>query len=173
MTRAQRDRHGPGSSPRSYAVSVVTAAGSERATLENLMQLYLHDFSEFDSSDVDEAGRYRYRYLPLYWSEPGRWPFLVRADGNIAGFALVRHADGRYQMAEFFVLRRYRRRGVGEEAARQVFARFPGPWLVEELAANTTAIKFWRSVIGRFAGGFDEVQGPGGPQQLFESPMAV
>lgn len=163
----------PGKRAPGDAIEVTIAVESERGVLENLMQLYLHDFSEFDSSDVDEAGGYRYRYLPLYWSEPGRWPFLVRADGNIAGFALVRHADGRYQMAEFFVLRRYRRCGVGEEAARQVFARFPGPWLVEELAANTTAIKFWRSVIGRFAGGFDEVQGPGGPQQLFESPVAV
>jgi predicted acetyltransferase len=33
-------------------------------------------------------------------------------------------------MAEFFVLPKYRRGGVGTDAARAVFARFPGEWHV-------------------------------------------
>ena len=37
-------------------------------------------------------------------------------------------------IAEFFILRKYRRQGVGDMAARHVFDLFPGPW--EALAAS-------------------------------------
>jgi predicted acetyltransferase len=50
-------------------------------------------------------------------------------------------------MAEFFVMRKYRRGGVGVIAARAVFARFPGEWQVRELAANAGAVAFWRKAI--------------------------
>lgn len=155
----------------SNEVEVVPAEESQREILGNLMQLYLHDFSEFDSRDVDESGRYGYRYLDFYWSDPRRWPFLFRLAGQFAGFALVREEAGRFQMAEFFVLRKYRRLGVGEAAARQLFRRFPGLWQVSQLAANTVATAFWREVIGRIAGSFEEVTGEEGPEQLFTSPV--
>jgi predicted acetyltransferase len=75
-------------------------------------------------------------------------------------------------MAEFFVLRRYRRQGVGERAARAAFGRFPGPWEVRERAGNDAAIAFWRRVIHRHtAGRFQEVTWAGdlwqGPVQSF------
>ena len=59
-----------------------------------MLQLYLHDFSEHAAigspyGDVDEAGCFAYPYLDLYWSEPGRLPFLIRTGGHIAGFVLV------------------------------------------------------------------------------------
>jgi Predicted acetyltransferase len=50
-------------------------------------------------------------------------------------------------MAEFFVMRKYRRGGVGGKAARAVFARFPGEWQVRQLAANGAAVAFWRAAI--------------------------
>ena len=55
-------------------------------------------------------------------------------------------------MAEFFVMSKYRRRGVGSEAARFAFDRFPGRWEVREMAANTPAQAFWRRVIGDYTG---------------------
>lgn len=153
-------------------VDVTPAAESERSALANLMQLYLHDFSEFDARDVDADGCYSYGYLDFYWSDPQRWPFLFRLEGQLAGFALVREESGRFELAEFFVMRKYRRRGVGEEAARHLFARFPGPWVVSQLASNVAATAFWRGVIGRFAGPFEERMGHDGPEQTFVSPSA-
>ncbi len=50
-------------------------------------------------------------------------------------------------MAEFFVMRKYRRGGVGGEAARAVFAMFPGEWQVRQIRRNEAAIKFWRAAI--------------------------
>ena len=77
----------------------------------------------------------------------------MRADGKLAGFALVRRVGGGpWKIAEFFVLRRLRRAGVGSQAARAVFEKYPGAWQVHEVAANTPAQAFWRRVIASATG---------------------
>src|SRR5260221_3470726 len=86
------------------------------------MQLYLHDFSEFaaiDSAhgDVDPEGRFANIWLDSYWQEAGRIPLLIRANDCLAGFALLNRWSALgwpvdHAMAEFFVLRKYRRARV-------------------------------------------------------------
>jgi predicted acetyltransferase len=127
-------------------VDVVPATLEHKPAIARLVELYQYDFTEFVDVDVNEEGSYAYRYFDEYWTEAERHPFLFRVDGNIAGFAFVR-AGAPHDMAEFFVLRKYRGRGVSVAAARAVFARFPGEWQVRELAANTRATAFWRKAI--------------------------
>jgi predicted acetyltransferase len=128
-------------------VEVVAAPIGEKPILSRLLELYAYDFSELTGTDVCEDGTYGgYPYLDACWTEPDRHPFLFRVDGRIAGFALVR--SGRpHDMAEFFVMRKYRRGGIGAEAARAVFSEFPGEWQVRQIAANVGAIAFWRRAI--------------------------
>ena len=52
-----------------------------------------------------------------------------------------------HDMAEFFVMRKYRRSRVGTEAARILFRPFPGSWEVRQLEANVAGSAFWRSAI--------------------------
>jgi predicted acetyltransferase len=127
-------------------VEVIEAALSEKPVLRNLLELYQHDFSAFDDIDVDAHGLYNYRYLDNYWTETDRHPLLFRIDGRWAGFALVR-AGAPHDMAEFFVMRKYRRRGAGTVLAREVFARFPGEWQVRQMASNPAATEFWTRAI--------------------------
>jgi predicted acetyltransferase len=127
-------------------VDVRPATIDEKPVVGHLFELYAHDFSELNGVDVDERGVYGYAYLDTYWTEPERHPFLIRVDGRLAGFALVR-ALPPHDMAEFFVMRKYRRGGVGVQAARSVFARFPGEWQVREIDANVGAVSFWRRAI--------------------------
>jgi predicted acetyltransferase len=73
----------------------------------------------------------------------------------LAGFALVTiselSGDGEgYDMAEFFVLRSYRHRGIGRELAQKVWLRFPGLWQIRVMANNVAAFKFWASSIAKF-----------------------
>jgi predicted acetyltransferase len=95
----------------------------------------------------------------LLLDRPGRTPYLIAADGRIAGFVLLRETyayDGTgrvIDVAEFFVLRKYRRQGVGEAAARAIFDGHRGRWQVAQIAANTPARAFWRKVIGRYTRG--------------------
>ncbi len=124
--------------------------------MRQLMELYQYDFSEFDGADIGPMGLYDYPYLDHYWVEAGRTPFLVRVDGKLAGFVLVSRynyltgCQDAWVMSEFFIMRKYRLRGVGEHVARWVFDHHPGAWQVSEIPENKAAIIFWRKVIGRY-----------------------
>lgn len=142
---------------------MLAATLDDKITIGCLLELYQYDFTEFTDEDVDEQGSFGYRHLDLYWTEPDRHPFLIRSNGHIAGFAFVRSGEP-HDMAEFFIMRRYRGRGVGVKAARAVFAMFPGEWQVRELAANTRATAFWRKAIPE---PFTEDANDKGPVQHF------
>jgi predicted acetyltransferase len=143
------------------SVTVEVAQEARKPVFANLMQLYIHDFSEQwagrPDGELQEDGLFApYLFLDAYWTEPGRTPFLVRADGALAGFALVNTvghsgAPTDWNMAEFFVARKHRRAGVGLVAAHQVFTRFPGAWEVAVARTNTGALPFWRRAAGSLA----------------------
>jgi predicted acetyltransferase len=139
-------------------IGVVPAASEQQSILANLLELYAHDFSEFHNIKLRADGRFGYNQLPLYWSEPGRYPFLVRVDGELAGLVLVKKGSERsgareaWDMAEFFVARAYRRRGIGFAVAHQVWSRFPGAWEVWVMHSNKAAYHFWERAITLFTG---------------------
>jgi predicted acetyltransferase len=140
-------------------VEVLPAAAEQAPVLANLLQLYAYDFSEFLDVGIGEDGKFTYHPLPLYWMEAGRHPFLIRVDGKLAGFALVKKGsafsgnENAWDLAEFFVLRGYRRRGIGTVAAHQLWTRFPGSWEVRVMQLNVSAQRFWKQVISDFVGG--------------------
>jgi len=143
-------------------VTVESAGPGYRPALENLFQLYVHDFSDFMAPgkqvDVGEDGRFPpYPPLAAYWREPDHEVLLIRAGGALAGFALVnREAHSGepcdFSMAEFFVMRKYRRGGVGMAAALQVVGARPGQWDIAIARRNTAALAFWRRVAAAVAG---------------------
>ena len=143
------------------ATDVSMAQPGERPAIENLMQLYTHDFSThwagMARGDVDQTGRFAPYCLDPYWSDPSSIPLLFRKAGQIAGFALlnrVGHTGGGVDrnVAEFFVLRKYRRDGVGMTAAHVIFGRFPGVWEVAVTATNFAALDFWRRTLDSLRG---------------------
>lgn len=162
-------------------VELVPIPEGQQAVFLRLWELYLYDFSEMDHGDVGEDGCFGgAKGLGEYWRDPRRHPYFVRVDGKLAGFVLV-HRHGRLvddpavtRMAEFFVMRKYRRRGVGERVACRTFELFPGRWEVWEIERNVGAQAFWRRVIGRYTGSrFEERVIDGRPVQLFDTRDAV
>ncbi len=137
-------------------IEIVETTIADRPLMTNVYQYYMYDFSDLvDDMDLLEDGRYSIDDLNGYWVEPWRHVFLVKVDGKIAGFALVdepppNQAEKYIEMAEFFVLRKFRKSGIGEYFARQLFDRYRGKWLVREISTNTGAIAFWRKIIGRY-----------------------
>ncbi len=136
----------------------------DKPLLVRLMEFYLYDFSEFSGEDVGEYGYYGYTHIDDYWNEPGRFPYLIRVDGQIAGFALIcPHCGWRAEpdarcIGEFFVMRKYRHRGVGRTAAVRLFDRHPGPWEVSCWKTNPGAGRFWETVIGAYTKGRYEIR---------------
>ncbi|KYF59144.1 hypothetical protein BE04_36705 [Sorangium cellulosum] len=154
------------------AVSLDAAAPSDAALLSNLLELYIHDLSDvFPGLELGPDGRFGYDKLPLYWSErERRFALIVRCAGRIAGFVLATRgspaADNPdvLDVAEFFIVRRYRRSGVGRRAAVLLWQRFPGAWIVRVSEGNAGALAFWRSVVAEFtSGAATETTRPGRP----------
>jgi predicted acetyltransferase len=141
----------------SMKIEVSPASIDDKPLIQRMMQFYLYDFSEFGNSDLDSHGCFGYSYLDHYWTEKDHHPFIVRVDGKLAGFVLVnRHAylpGNEWAIAEFFIMRKYRRQGVGKVVAFCIFEQFRGKWEVQETEANLPAQRFWRKVIAEYTDG--------------------
>jgi predicted acetyltransferase len=129
---------------------------AEKSVLRQLLELYAYDFSEYDGADINQHGFYGYTYLDHHWTEATRYPFFIKVDGQLAGLVLV--SDYRYvetdpttrSISEFFVMRKYRRQGVGKTIAFQLFDKFPGKWEVFQHQENAPSQRFWEAVIGAY-----------------------
>ena len=143
-------------------VTLEPVGRERRSTVENLFQLYVHDFADFWDGrriELQEDGRFPpYPPLAAYWTDPGAEPLLIRAEGNIAGFALIdRHGHSGqptdFNMGEFFVARHYRREGVGRAAALAAIRARPGQWEIAVARDNRPAQPFWGGVAEAAATG--------------------
>jgi predicted acetyltransferase len=148
---------------------VARAKAEDAPIIANLMQLYFHDFSAlwFDrevEGELGPDGRYaEYPYLDAYWREPARTPWLFRINDRPVGFALVNdvaHSPTPVDraVAEFFVVRKHRRKGVGEAAAHALFASAWGVWEAAVVRRNVGALAFWRRAVASYPGVRDIVE---------------
>ena len=152
-------------------VTLVPAQRSDQTLLANLLELYVHDLSEAFALAPGEDGRFGYERLPLYFEEPGRrFAFLIRFRGKLAGFAFVTRGSpgsddpNALDVAEFFVVRGYRRFGVGRRAAQALWRLMPGDWVVRVSEGNRAGIPFWEATVREHTGGAYQVtQRPGSP----------
>lgn len=136
-------------------IEVKRAAIEEKSILRNLLELYQYDFSEFEGDDLNEHGLFEYKYLDHYWTEDTRYPFIVRVNGKLAGFALVRDLISpdnniTHCISEFFIMKKYRKQGICRTVAHKVFDMLPGRWRVAQIEQNIPAQKFWRKVISAY-----------------------
>lgn len=135
----------------------------EKEILKNLLEKYNYEFSQWDKRDVNRLGLYGYQYLDYYWTEAKRWAYFILVDDKLAGFAMVidlPEVDGRetdFQMAEFFVLHKYRRSGVGTQAFFKVLAMHKGKWQLKRHPANLDSVHFWDKVINEYTQGSYEL----------------
>ena len=142
-------------------VSLHPATPDDEPILSNLLQLYIHDLSAiFPKVVLGRDGRFEYPRLPLYWSEPERrFAFLIRCGERLAGFALATRGSpvttnpDVMDVAEFFVIRQYRRSSVGRDAAFHLWNHFPGPWTTRVASHHASAVAFWSRVIGEYTQG--------------------
>jgi len=140
-------------------VIVRPALASEQSCIEGLMQFYIYDWSEMEKPEspaftFNANGQFDpYPDLADYWKKPEHWPFLIDVDGRTAGFALLNthsHLTGSHverNMAEFFVARKHRRRGVALKAVHQILRQHPGQWEIAVAERNVAAKMFWPKAI--------------------------
>ncbi len=147
-------------------VTLTRATLDELPIVENLLQLYLHDFSGFAGADSEHGligpdGRFAYGTFPggleSFFTDNDRSAWLFHyphpTEGNVlAGFALVNRwspsgDEVDHVVAEFHILRKYRGTGFGRAAAHALFTELPGTWELGIIDDNNDARAFWPKVL--------------------------
>ncbi len=131
----------------------------DKDIIYNLMQLYTYELSFFEDETTNfqllKSGVFKMnKYIELYWKEKERHSFILKYNGELAGFILQRYNENKMQeIAEFFVLNKYRRLGAGTFMASEMFKRYKGKWEIATLLKNKPAQEFWRKVINNTSNG--------------------
>ena len=68
-------------------------------------------------------------------------------DGRPAGLAAVIDHGDHHEVAEFYVVPRWRRQGQGREQAAALFDTARGRWVVKQLRAAQEAQSFWKKCL--------------------------
>ncbi|WP_432468315.1 GNAT family N-acetyltransferase [Agarivorans sp. Z349TD_8] len=139
-------------------VSLVKIGAKSRHILESLFPYYIYDMSEHMGWSPNENGHFTFNKssLDVYWKQEDHVPYFIYADTELAGFVLVRkYPTNRqfYDVEQFFVLRKFKGKGVGKQALKLVTAQFSGQWQIRVLIGNEAALKFWQSAIFGLVGG--------------------
>ena len=130
----------------------------QKSVFIQLMNLYLYDFTEYTNDDIDNHGYFfDYSRADGLWIDTKLHPFFIRVDDKLAGFMIIANSGRKYindenaqTILEFFVMKKYRRNGVGRFAARTAFDMFKGKWEVCQMQNNFPARKFWKSIISEY-----------------------
>jgi predicted acetyltransferase len=73
-----------------------------------------------------------------------------------AGFVLIKQINStdrsNFSIAQFFILKKYRRAGTGKAIAIQVFNLHKGQWEVHQKNSKPAQM-FWNSVISKYTNG--------------------
>jgi len=150
-------------------IELVEPSADQRALFDGLAQFYAYDFSEMTDNPINPDGRYgSHQWVAETWAAQDRFIRLIMYGDEAAGFAIVQLvSEGHFDMEQFFVMRKFRRSGVGRVAARMLFLEFSGHWTAEQITNNVSAQLFWREVINEFtAGAYEDTMGED-PMQSF------
>jgi predicted acetyltransferase len=165
-------------------VSVRDARGNarDREWIESVYRDYLDDLSPlntgvFSTTSLGEIGYSPQDQLTRWFGDSSVNPLVIVRGAEPVGFAMVAQGSagpGRppvdYRMAEFFVTRTFRRRGVGRSAVELILNRFAGRWEITEYLRNPVAVSFWRRVVAAYTQNrYQERVTNGEVRQVFES----
>jgi len=153
---------------------------SDRRWIESVYRDYLRDLAPLGTGvfpALPEIGHREPDQLASWFADSSAHLLTVLKDDKPVGFAMVRtsaqlsgRGSAEYSMAEFFVSRPWRRRGIGQEAVRLIFDRFAGRWHIMEYLRNPQAVAFWRRVVSEYTDGRYQERGEGGEMhQYFDS----
>jgi predicted acetyltransferase len=143
-------------------ISIVPVSKDEKEILRNLLEKYLYEFSQYENTDVNNFGLYGYDYLDNYWTEENRFAYLIKADNKCAGFVMFNDyreikIETNYSLAEFFILYKYRKMGIGTYVIKTIFEKYKGKWQLMYHPKNINSKIFWNKIIKEYTNGKYEI----------------
>jgi len=138
---------------------LIKASSEYKGVFKNLIQFYYYDFSEYLKYDTGTDGLFPlYPNLGDYWkNENDKFPYIIKKEANYVGFVLVKRINpgeqNHFSIGEFFILRKYRREGIGKAVAIEVFNLHKGKWQGYQKESNNPAQLFWNKIINEYTKG--------------------
>ena len=146
-------RFSPESPMPETTVELIQTGPEEAELIRNLYQYYAYESSDWEQEDVEVDGRFYIHdeHLARYWQDPQWSANLLLVDGYIAGFLLIEGSElpgiNALELADLFILKRYRRKGIGRAIASQVLCSGEANWLVRYYDQDEVSQAFWRTVL--------------------------
>ena len=116
------------------AFNLIKVEEKDKNVIYNLMQLYTYELSFFEDETTTftmlDSGLYVMDdYVERYWQDENRHPYILKHNNELAGFVLQRfNEENMNEIAEFFVLNKYRKMGAGTFMANKMFELYKGKW---------------------------------------------
>jgi len=137
-------------------IALLPTTADQAPLIRNLYQFYSYESSDWEQEDVEVDGRFYIHdeHLQRYWQDDGWGAYLVLADGFIAGFVLVERSElpgiDALELADLFILKKYRRQGIGQAVALQLLGG-EGDWLLRCYAQDAPAVAFCTAVLANLS----------------------
>lgn len=130
----------------------------QTAALFQLFQLYYYENSGWAGEDIGEDGLFDAcpEAIADYVNDQAKGAYWIRKDGALAGFVVTEPVTltcggQAEELADLFILKRYRRQGLALDAVRELARAFKGPWLVAVYHDDTLAGAFWQRAFASLA----------------------
>ena len=138
-------------------IQILQANLAQQPIIAQLYELYTYEMTDLADFDIHDNGYYGYDELPLYWEDPNKHPFLVWVNNKLAGFVLIQKGSpiktvpDVWDVAEFFIMRKFRKKGIGQFVAEHIWQTHNGAWQVRVWDNNIAAHSFWNKAIKKFS----------------------
>ena len=141
-------------------IQVVSLKEKEKEKLGRLMQLYLHDLSQFFPITFNSKTCVYDYDLEKYFD--GNYAYFIKSEDDILGFILIDdNNNDNYEISEIFVLNNYKGKKIAENSVFKIFDKFKGDWVIKAVPLSPVAEKFWNKVINDYTKGNYTVQHTG------------
>ncbi len=128
----------------------------DKEILYRLLQYTLSEESETDLNEMNDEAIYEYKYFDLYFTDNNRNAYFIKdkETKKLLGFAMINDYMQKFEkghsIAEFLVIPKYRRNGIGKNVAFKLFNLFPGNWEVKPSYNSEKAYLFWKKTIEEY-----------------------
>ena len=81
---------------------------------------------------------------------------FIEASGILVGFTVILHEnmdtdpDPTHVIYDFMIIKKFRRRGIGHQAAIKALNMYKANWKIAQMQVNTPAISFWRKAVKQY-----------------------
>jgi len=136
-------------------LKLIPATLKEYPIIQNMATYYSYDMSEYMGWAQGSDGTHSVGmdYIK-YWQAQNTFPFIIKYQNELVGFVIIDkdviNPANDFNIAQFFILRKFKGKGIGQYIAFECFNQFAGNWEVFVMLGNEGAYRFWRHIIKKY-----------------------